>query len=89
MQISHRSLLAFSRLSLYNRCFHSIEQLFDSSAWAILSPVEVWWSLLERTLANSLVRHVRQWVTGVELTGDGWTARTAAAATVDYLVGVG
>ena len=45
--------------------------------------------MLERALANGRVRHVRQRVTGVERTGEGWSLRTAAGETfsADFLVG--
>ncbi len=59
------------------------------SDWAIVSRAEFGRALLERALANGRVRHVRQRVTDVERTGEGWLMRTAAGETfsAEFLVG--
>ena len=66
-----------------------VEQTLDSSDWAIVSRADLGQAMLERALANRRVRHVRQGVTGLERTVDGWCLRTTSGQvfSADFLVG--
>ena len=66
-----------------------VEHELDSSDWAIVSRADFGRALLERALSNNHVRHIRQKVTDVERSGEGWSVRTASGETfsADFLVG--
>ncbi|MBU0610008.1 MAG: NAD(P)/FAD-dependent oxidoreductase, partial [Armatimonadetes bacterium] len=66
-----------------------VEHSLAATDWAIVARADLGRALLERALANGRVRHVRQKVTGLEQSGDGWSLRTSAAETfsADYVVG--
>jgi flavin-dependent dehydrogenase len=66
-----------------------VKHALNSSDWAIVSRMDLGRALLERAVANSRVRHVRQRVTAVESAGERWSLRTATGETLsaDFLVG--
>lgn len=65
------------------------EYTVESPGWAIVSRADLGRALLERTLTNGRVRHIRQRVVGIEWTEAGWSLRTARGETfsADFLVG--
>jgi flavin-dependent dehydrogenase len=68
---------------------HEVEHALDSSDWAIVARTDLGRALLERALDNSRVHHIRQKVTGLEQSSDGWYLRTSADETfsADFVVG--
>ncbi len=77
------------RVVLRNSDGGQVEQVLDSSNWAIVSRAALGRAMLERAMANSHVRHIRQQVTGVERSGEGWSVCTASGETfsAEFLVG--
>ena len=55
-----------------------VEQVYESSDWAVVSRTEFGRALLENALASDCIWHVRQRVTDLEQSGKGWTLRTSA-----------
>lgn len=66
-----------------------VEYPLASEGWAIVSRADLGRALLERALENRHVRHVRQKVTRLEQSGDGWSLHTSAGKTfsADFVVG--
>jgi flavin-dependent dehydrogenase len=66
-----------------------VEQSLDSADWAIASRSHLGRALLERSLANGRVRHIRLRVTDVTRTREGWSLRTGSGEVfaADFLVG--
>jgi flavin-dependent dehydrogenase len=66
-----------------------IERSFEQPPWAIVSRADLGRALLDRALADGRVRFLRQKVTGVTRSGDGWQVRTTPGqASADQEVGI-
>jgi flavin-dependent dehydrogenase len=66
-----------------------VEQALEGSAWAVVSRAELGRAMLDRALANGNVSLVRQQVTAVARSAEGWRLHTRQAETfaADFLVG--
>jgi flavin-dependent dehydrogenase len=58
-----------------------VERELEGTTWAVVSRAELGQALLERALAGENVRLVREQVTGIAETADGWRLHTAQGGT--------